>query len=131
MMKNLKFRAYDPESGMIYQSNLIKFHISGNGMWIVSDHAGKVPAGCGTGKIMQFTGLKDRNGKEIYGGDILKNQEMIYIVYFDLGAFLVKMKLYPENRIELMQIYKYAEIIGNIFENSELLGDSNENNKNG
>jgi len=71
--------------------------------------------------VMQYTGLRDKNGKEIYGGDVLNLNGTIYEVYFDKGCFLVRMKEYPDNRMELMQIYNRSVIIGNKFENPELL----------
>lgn len=66
--------------------------------------------------LMQFTGLLDKNGKEIYEGDILRG---LGKVYFHQGKFCVE---YGE---EWGWISKNAEIIGNIYENPELLTNSN------
>lgn len=77
--------------------------------------------------LMQYTGLKDKNGKEIYEGDILKmpsfNPEL-NIVRFDRGGFYLE----PITGIEshFWSDIKYAEddgseVIGNIYENPELL----------
>lgn len=73
-MKNLKFRAYDPEGGMIYQSNLIKFHISGNGMWIVSDHAGKALPDAEREKLCNSPALKTGTGKRFMEEIFLKTK---------------------------------------------------------
>ena len=81
---------------------------------------------------MQFTGLIDRNGKEIYEGDILKHYYsdslFNWLISFDDGAFVLQ-----NIGIDGMLLDKYKltqsgclerEIIGNKFENPELMGES-------
>ncbi len=68
--------------------------------------------------IMQFTGLYDKNGKEIYEGDILSNDfdPRGVVVFIDNGFWLVR-----SNGDRHMPNLEYREIIGNIHENPELL----------
>ena len=72
---------------------------------------------------LQFTGLKDKNGKEIYEGDIvshsLDNSTIpLSVVSFEDGMFVFSDKEYTT---ELIESLDYCEVIGNIYENSELL----------
>ncbi len=78
--------------------------------------------------LMQFTGLKDKNGKKIYEGDILKTKDVPNIeVYWSnedggfMGRYLEKTNSY----CHINDSVNFAsEIIGNIMENPELLKES-------
>ena len=80
--------------------------------------------------VGQFTGLKDKNGKEVYKGDIVKEQRRRFKdKYFavkwnnDIGSYIFEpldksLKSYPCFNIGTV---KGLEVIGNIYENPELL----------
>ena len=80
--------------------------------------------------LMQSTGLKDKNGKEIFDGDVLAcktDDEVINLNIFwdeEHALFMFESKKYNEQEplAELVEdnIYPF-EIIGNIYENPELL----------
>jgi hypothetical protein len=77
--------------------------------------------------VMQFTGLLDKNGKEIYEGDILKinlyNDEWKTKVRTYLGRLIIDVEGYDWNTTALSFLDDEAEteVIGNIYENPELL----------
>lgn len=68
--------------------------------------------------VEQFTGLYDRNGKEIYEGDIIKCGNFVHSsVEYHNGCFYCR----DENRRLLKTIAREGEVVGNIHENPELL----------
>ena len=73
--------------------------------------------------FMQFTGLKDKNGKEICEGDIVKDsQKDIFVIKFN-QAYSAFRLTDDEETYELNKYIcsKSFEVIGNIYENPELL----------
>lgn len=78
-------------------------------------------------EIMQYTGLKDKNGIEIYEGDIIKVNGNLYEVWHSGLAFglVDKNKDFFEYMCQLCDMNgKVYEVIGNIYENPELLRDN-------
>lgn len=82
-------------------------------------------------ELMQYTGLKDKNNKEIYEGDILKlrdNHGIQLVKYHDeWSAFIVESQ--KDTSVGVLGLYfdkEDFEIIGNAYENPELLGGKNE-----
>jgi len=99
-MREIKFRAWNPKTKEIIDNIFL------------------VP-GESTENVMQYTGLKDRNGKEIYEGDIVKDEG---VVFKKDAAFQVKNYPLMNFFIEGFEDKKSKlEVIGNIHENPELL----------
>lgn len=75
--------------------------------------------------LMQSTGLRDKNGKEIFEGDVVKMAKNVYSepTYYEVvrhlgGAYRLKSK---QHGCELWLRHTDCEIAGNIYENPELL----------
>ena len=84
------------------------------------------------GVLMQYTGLKDKNGKEIYEGDIIKMTEGLNVndwptegeIVYNVSSFVMRTFLKEDMILHLsLNLHDGTkfEIIGNVFENPELL----------
>lgn len=78
-------------------------------------------------KLIQHTGLKDRNGNDIYEGDILSNPDDVqlinWIVVFEEASFKVRFPnpIMTDRFIFTNGMALEREVIGNIYENQELV----------
>jgi len=67
--------------------------------------------------LMQYTGLKDKNGKDIYEGDIIQvNGAHKYEIFYEPAQFYGK-----NNYTQGIEATSDCEVIGNKFQNPELL----------
>jgi hypothetical protein len=126
-VREIKFRAWDCNSKKWYP----RVQVGTNCCHAVYDEEHKqwceFDELCG--EIMQYTGLKDKNGKEIYEGDIVNSHSGLNHVYLrevvrcdDRPTLEFK----PSTGYVLCEANEHLfEVIGNIYENPELLGGDN------
>ena len=110
-MREIKYKALS--KGKLYQCHACNFN---NKTALIDVDGWHNPQWCTVEEFMQYTGLHDRLGKEIYEGDILKYQDLCngIVTYYKAG-FIQMINGIPE------AIWKDCECIGNIYENKELL----------
>jgi hypothetical protein len=132
MKQELKFRAWDNDYHKMVKSivcETFELGISFEGVVIGFEQENSTkdkPASVGIFPArftpMQFTGLKDQSGKEIYEGDILNNLSgNKYKVVFEYGSFMKQhiMEFHPTGLLSEVNLSFW--VVGNIYENPELL----------
>lgn len=115
MSREIKFRAWD---GKMMVQNVTPW--AENTIIDVDEYSHRINV---VETIMQCTGLKDKNGVEIYEGDIVKGQYRNYTVEHLGAAF--RLKSTDGSTPDLLPVLENSErieVIGNIYEDSNLLG---------
>lgn len=124
-MREFKFRAWDTEKQEMATVNFIGLNDYEVGMEDEECRRWRAtyPYVC---RLMQCTNLKDKNGKEIYEGDILKvkldgGEEVNLYVKYDLGEYRVVNEGRWEDSLYAYMYFGDVEVVGNIYENKDLL----------
>lgn len=134
-MREYKFRVYDKDMKKMHicgedihdeisfssEDNKAYYYNLQNGCGSLTENSSYI--------LMQYTGLHDKNGKEIYEGDIVKDAWGINMLvkYINTGFYLCRKNTNGEySKISNWRNLQTKEVIGNIYNNPELLEVQNE-----
>lgn len=139
-MREIKFRAFDKKNKEMCEVMIITFDINRNitTVGVRTSNGKHHNINCKDVELMQFTGLKDKNNKEIYERDILKVQFHYFgdtkvneykdgVVKFNEASFDIYRGdidvAYWEywDSLSEVALNNLVEIIGNVYKNPELL----------
>lgn len=126
-MRDIEFRGKRTDNGEWVHGYVCRYGWTGKeNTYIVPDYASALYSlEVDPKTVGQYTGLKDKNGTKIFEGDIvmLRGDEEPYQVVFDESCF----QIYDSSVCYVMDnFYDYEmEVIGNIYDNPELLGGNN------
>jgi len=133
-MNNLKFRAWDKANKEMLKIDVIDFFLKG--IRVLENKGNSFFMKFSDVEIMQSTGFRDKNGVEIFEGDIINSgylfkgspfeeedeyeEEKGVVTFFNCG-FNIEFKNHINLFIDIILSCEDLEVIGNIYENKELL----------
>ena len=118
-MNEIKFKALS--NGKLYQCHACNFETLNALVDVEGSHS---PQWCRIEKFMEYTGLKDKNGREIYGKDIVNWENNVFEIRRDgLNSCWYGMPKYDNSIRGILSPMGFGKshIIGNVWENPELM----------
>lgn len=125
-MRTIKFRAWDTKYKWMDEPDGYDLYLTNSGLVDVSEQ------GCWDRYLdrnwhedkryvlMQYTDLKDKNGKEIYEGDLVRNNDLTWEIYWGGGCYkMAEEGRRSDNDHLFIEEAQYSEVIGNKYENPD------------
>lgn len=129
MTREIKFKMWHKKTKKMYKVEKLDIRDKLVYMWNYSNYS--LSYFClDEVELMQYTGLKDRNDVEIYEGDILDYDGELWEVKYSIddGMFVLYYDHVTENFSNMNS--KWFDVIGNVFEDGDLLNDSEKSKEN-
>lgn len=127
-MRTIKFRAWDTITHTMTDVRALDFNDDGQAVCAVDSSNINGDLGC-EWKLMEYTGLKDKNSEDIYEDDIVLRESIIpglvkrymgVIKFDDVGRWRIANDLLGYSK-SMGRKYDSLKIIGNVYENPDLL----------
>lgn len=134
-MREIKFRCWDIENKEMLEVQELDYADSYDGQPMIRTTMYNDYFDTEDMILMQYTGLKDKNGKEIYEGDIIYCKQYIggncveyciekgYVCFNDGEFGLYRKQGYYQSLYKFKEYDYEFEVIGNIYDNPELLAE--------
>ena len=129
MKREIKFRAWDKEEKKMFQSmTALNLDDGVHSCTFISNYGDEITVDMERLELMQFTGLHDRNGREVWEGDIVDRDGLINEIIWndDWAAFCRRIVFHSRHQ----SVFSFtcddsviSRVIGNIWENGNLLED--------
>ena len=141
MNREIKFRAYSEQLKCFVYGYYHEVEVEGVGYSYIFWQGNTIPVRADS--VGQFTGLLDKNGKEIYEGDVIKHdlgherfKKLKWQVVFEFGSFQLRTEsehnpvsfpyhahqaIINNSILSQSEYCEHIEIIGNIYENPNLI----------
>ena len=130
-MREILFRGKRKDTGEWVNGNLFLSDTDGRAYILAGSRIVTIEWEVDPSTVGQYTGLRDKNGKRIFEGDMVSTdiERPYLIVEFRDGCFMFNCNDGGEDYYDIMlpilkdpqSVYKYGEVIGNIHDNPELL----------
>lgn len=128
-MREILFRGKRLDNGEWVEGNLFVSDTDGRTYILAGSRIVTIDWEVDQSTVGQYTGMKDKNGKRIFDGDILRScydnlypdDGSIEVVKWLLNGWHIQQGEYPPDAMDGDGVMPYSEVIGNIHDNPELL----------